>query len=177
MWLNPITEITYTDKEMYIRSLIDSYLKIKIDQHNSNRLELLLVDAFTELATLVAPDVRKGKTVLMGGDKTVEIERKLNANYPKQRGAEHPLRKLMGMYDDLGKMVRVEYKESGKQIQELVDRFRAGTLKPTDNADLAQSLLKIREEKQAKPTIKIKDVELPTKERGTLNGSQATDLF
>jgi len=164
---NPVTKEEFDTKEAYVQSLIDSYQKAKREQYNWSEDEGKCLEALDAEVSLVDPNLKKGRVKLAGTTQSITVERKLNASYPKDRGAEHPLRKLMPQFDELGKLVNVEYKEKGAQIQGLLDRLRDGKLRPDDNEELARALLEVRIEKPAKVSIKVEDrIDVPSGAEG-----------
>lgn len=174
MWTHPITSEEFADRPAYIQSLADSYAKAKKELYQWGQDEAKLVQALNDVVSEEVPALEHGKHTLQGVTDEVVVQRKLNATYPKDKGADHPLRQLLPKFDDLGNMIRIDYKESGNKIQGLVDRYYARDLRPNDNPDLAEELAKLRQTKAGKPTITIerKATDVPETE-----GAQASVEF
>lgn len=167
---NPVTKEKFDELESYVQSLIVTYQKAKQQLYKWKQDEDGVIAALDELVSDVEPTLTKGKVTLTGMMETVTVERKVNASYPKDRGAEHPIRKLLPEFDaSLAGMVKMEYKEAGAQIQDLLDRFRHKKLRPNDNEELARALLAVRTEKPGKPGIQIEariDISSSTSDEG-----------
>ncbi len=180
-YTNPVTNEEFDEIEPYVQSLVACYQKAKQEQYKWGQNESKVLNAWNTLADEIQPDLKKGKITLTGTASLVVVEKKVNASYPKDRGAEHPLRKLLPQHDAaLRPMVKVDYKESGAQIQGLVDRCRAGKLRPDDNEELARALLEVRIEKPGKIGIKIEDrIDVPTDndDSNNMGDASATELY
>lgn len=149
--------VMYEGRENYVQALIASYEKAKKEMFNWAKEEAALVAAMNALVDEVHIGLDVGKTVLEGVQQKVTVERHLSASYPRERGEEHPLRLLLGKFDELGALLNVDYKESGKKIQALLARAKDDKLKLGDNAELAAELVKIRQTKAAKPKFIVED--------------------
>jgi len=149
--------LIYNSQEEYVEALCKAYIKTKKELWQWGEDERAVVSALTELAKEERPNVSRGSVVLDGTEHQVTVELKTNATYKKERGKDHPLRKLLQQFDELGELVRMEWKESGSSIQHLMDRLSAGTLEPSDNEELAKALAEVRQEKPAKSGIKVED--------------------
>jgi hypothetical protein len=157
MFKNPITEETFDDREKYVESLIKVFVKYKTKAYEHDQCLNTLVEAFNTVAEALEPGLKKGTIVVPGQSKTVKVTRKTNVTYSRSRGEQHPLRRLMEHFDELGALVKVDYKESGSALQALMDRHVAGEYRLDDDVELAMELAKVRIEKPAKPAIAIED--------------------
>jgi hypothetical protein len=157
MMKNPITlrEFAEGEEAEYAQSLIDSWAHVQKEKYQTGEDEKLLLASLDLLAG--EPEVKKGTLKIFGETHIAKITRKINANYPRERGAEHPLRKLLGTFEKLANMISVEYKEKGSQIQALMDRLATGDLKLDDDAEIAEALATVRTEKAGKPSVAIQE--------------------
>lgn len=100
-----------------------------------------------------------GAVVLKGEEQNLKLSPRTNVTYEKEgKGDEHPLRALLGQFDLLGDMIRVEYKESGQKIQNMLDSYVTSPEETNDEiADLCKALMVYRRVKAGKPGVEIVD--------------------
>lgn len=103
------------------------------------------------------PNIELGTLVVAGRTLNAKVTYKENIGYNKSRGDDHPLLKLMRNYDELGPMVKCDYKDKGKAIGDLIQRFRDGELLTTDNEELAEALAQVRTTKKGKSSVVIEE--------------------
>lgn len=90
------------------------------------------------------------------GDRFVlKITPKKNVSYPRPRGAQHPLEKLLQENPHLEQMVRISYDEKGKTIQKFLDDVRQGKITDQNLVDLAKKIEDAREVKWGTPTVSV----------------------
>jgi hypothetical protein len=154
---NPITDQVYEDPHEFVESLIDSYMTNRRSKHQVDVDELEILSCLNKAAGFSEEVV--GKFEAVGISQKAVVERKLNTTYEKERGDPHPLRKLLALFESLleGK-IRVDYKESGKKIQDFINRVSKSGVGSEEEMDLLEALQKVRRQTQGKPGITIKDL-------------------
>lgn len=152
---NPLTEKEYETKQEYVESLAESYRKLAKQKYQQAQQEAELIKAIDEAAG--QGDVVKGKITLAGMKHDIVLTRKVNVSYPRPRGAEHPLRQLLGDFEELAPLISVDYKERGTQVEKLLVKMRVGEISDEIMLQLAQALAKVRQEKPGKPGIEVKE--------------------
>lgn len=155
IYRNPVTDKEFTSHAEYVESLIESYKKVSKELNWAKTDEEKLVEALDKAAG--ETDRHKGLVKAEGTTQLAKVTRKQNVSYPKERGAEHPLRALMRKYPQLGEMVKAEYSEKGAAIADLIDRMHQHALTDPEDIALVDELLKVRTLKDGKPGIEIKD--------------------
>lgn len=155
MWTNPVTNEEFRDKEQYVESLCREYKSARAMIFAASINSDKVLACLEEEAYLIDP-IRVGAVVVEGTKLNAKVTFKENVTYAKSRGDDHPLLKIVRVHDDLGVMVRIEYKEKGSAIGDLIDRYKSGRLLKTDNAELAGALVEVRTIKKGKSSIEIK---------------------
>jgi len=155
LYRNPVTDKEFDSESEYVESLIESYKKVSKELNWAKTDEEKLVEALNESAGQT--DKKKGLVRVEGTAQVAKVTRKQNVGYEKERGAEHPLRKLLKKYPSLGDMVKVEYSEKGSAIADLIDRMHQHALVDPDDIALVDEILKVRVLKDGKPGIAIED--------------------
>ena len=158
---NPITDEMVEDPQAYVDSLAESYRTVRTEIYQAGQDEAEIIAAMDNLAG--ESDKELGTFTLKGvvndatGKQTViKLERRQNISYPREKGAEHPLRKLMNVFDQiLSRIVNVDYKERGAKIQRLIDRVAEGGPHTEEEGMLVAELIKVRVTKAGKPSIEI----------------------
>jgi len=157
MFRNPITEMEYESAEAYVESLATEWVRVKTEQARLAAEEGKLVEALVNRAVATSSGGDEKEIVLPGIKHQVKVTPKINVTYPRGRGEPHPLRVLLPKYPQLEDMIRVQYEESGSKIQRLIDQFREKKIKAEEDIELAEALLKVRQEKFGKPGIVVED--------------------
>lgn len=154
---NPLNEERYETQQEYVQALLDSYAKIKKEMWNWQQDEAKVLAVLGDLANAIAPTVQKGTIRVNGVTHVAKLEKSLNPQYARAKGEEHPLRRLLQEYPQVGDLIRVDYEESGSKIQQLLDRLAAGQLLPDDSQELAVALASVRSTKPAKLKVVIEE--------------------
>lgn len=159
-FVHPISGDAMVDRRQHCQSCINTYKELLQTQASIGaQLDKLFEELLRHAET---PDQQKPKKqVVNGTTDRVELEKRYNASYPRERGADHPLRQLLEVFPTLTAMVNVDYKESGSKVEKLMAQYDAGELKPnTKEAILAEALAKVRESKEGKPKFQIKPINM-----------------
>lgn len=83
------------------------------------------------------------------GNVQLKLTRRQNVRYQKERGEDHPLKKLIENYPHLKKVVRISYSEAGKKFMEAITSEEYGT---------ANAILQNRLVSEGKPKIELKEM-------------------
>ena len=159
-FVHPVTGDTCDDRAEHCQGCIDTYKELL---QTAATIHAQMDSLFSELLQHAeTPDLDKPKKQVVNGvtDKVL-LEKRFNASYPRERGADHPLRQLLEVFPTLTSMVNVDYKESGSKVEKLIRAYEAGELKPNSKeAILAEALEKVRESKEGKPKFEIKPMDM-----------------
>lgn len=157
VYKNEVTNEEHDSPQERVEAVLARLLHIKQEMWVWSKAEKECLEYLNNLAQ--HPEVTKGTVTLDGTKQRAKITRRVNVSYPKPRGEEHPLRKLMTEYPSLGDMIRVDYKESGTKIEKLIDRVFSEKASPGDDIELATALKEVRVIKAGKPSIVVEDLE------------------
>ena len=144
---NPITGVEYQLEKKFVDSLAVSYLDLIREQAGIN---MDIQDVLTIIEDLAGLDKLKGIVNVMGEKMGFKFTRKQNISYPRERGEEHPLKILMEEFTGLEEMVKLEYKEKGVSIENLIKN------QPELKSVIA--LKKVRVVNQGKSGVEVVDV-------------------
>ena len=141
------------NEEQKIQQLIDDYQKATIDKFRAEEAEKQAIKAIE----MHVEGFRDKNFSLVGTEAVMKIRSRQSVTYPRSRGSQHPLEKIMEDHKDLESLVRISYAESGSKIAKLLDQYEQpghGGL-TQEQILLAEDLLKHRQTKPAKPNIEI----------------------
>jgi len=144
----------YVINDDYIQALIDEYVAVKKELYTVQQKEK---DLIKFMVAEIDGENDAAKTITLKGVKdNLKIERRHNVSYPKDKNEEHPLRKLLEVYDDLlGSKLRVVYEESGGEVSDLIARVERGLPHTEEERMLVEELKKVRSVKEGKPGISV----------------------
>lgn len=156
---NPITEKEYDEPREYVESLIECLIATQNQLFSLENDAKELIIAIDKAAGF--PEEKVGKFNAIGTSQVVEVKRKQNASYPRERDETHPLRKLLAMFEDLiGPMISVDYREKGSEISKFVERMKKdGITTSDDERDLYAAIKEVRTLNSGKPTFTIKQLD------------------
>jgi hypothetical protein len=147
MEIKPIENLPAV-KEKAIDVLAEQYVQVVRALHELQEIEKSLVEQLDEKAG----DEQKTRGVVHAeGEKfKVEVERRVNVTYPKDRGEEHPIKMLIDSFPNLTDLfsVTTQYKESGSALDKAIV---AGKL----TEDQVQAIGQFRVVKKGKPKITV----------------------
>lgn len=137
-----------------IQKMIDEYAEAQAQLFTAQ-----LRDKEAVAALLSLLEESSGPKTFQGTTHSVKVTPKVNVSYQRDRGEPHPLQKLVEQFPSFMSMLRIEYRESGGKVRELVGDYKCGIILSEGQAQLAQAILKTRKVTQGKPTISIKEID------------------
>lgn len=157
-WINPLNDEEFDTAKDLIDELGQMYRRLCI------KAEVIQADLNTvieALENLVGGDIGTRQITLEGNALDVKLRGIMNASYGKERGKPHPLESLGTIHEILNSMIRTEYKESGKKIENLLRRLHEEPERlSTEEFELAKSLEQVRKFRKGKTKVEVKDKEV-----------------
>ena len=159
MFTNPITSEVFVNREDFVDSLANSLNQLTIEKNQVALDEEDLLKALHKVCEM-SDDVGEVDVDLVGKQNLIKVSRGVNSTYPKERGQEHPLDKLIEKHPFLKQYVVHDPREKGSELDKFIANSEHDSRENVQNA--RKDLLEKRVQKNQK--IKVTVVVRPVKE-------------
>lgn len=112
-----VTQLMASEVDQLLEDLVE-FQKEKLE------IEAHIEDIVKRIDSCAEKTFQKGSKTFFGKEHKAKLNRRVNVSYPRPKGADHPLADLLEDFSDiLANKVRIELKESGAKIENLLDKY------------------------------------------------------